>query len=163
MHEIRSCAGLIGNLVKTNPKDYRGLPKDYVEDALWRLELNGVVIKVHTEENCVTRTALRLCGHLKSTGCPYVTVVLCDGPGDILEVHDDTDIYTEFTVKDGTFTDAHDGDDLFWTVEQVVRRKYAGHKLNGASPLLLRPEPEPRPSQKDKVPDIFRDLKKPLH
>ena len=163
MHEIWRVAGMVGNSAYSTPKDYKGCPEPMVKQMIWDLEDHAVIIKIHTKKKGPAQTVLQLCNHLKSSGCPYVEVVLCDGPEDILEVHDDTDIYSEFTLKDDSFTDAKKRETLFWTVEQVVRRKYAGHKLNGASPLLLRPEPEPRPSQKDRVPDIFRDLKKPLH
>jgi len=161
LHETHRFAGMIVKGVRTVPRDYRGMPQEYADEALWRMENNGMVIKVHTEERYMARTAIRLACHLRSSGCPYVTVALCDGPKDIIEVFDDTDTYSEFKIPDGCFTDENDGDDLFWSVESVVRQKYAGHTLNGASPLVLKPDVlneihEPHP-------EIFKTLKKPLH
>lgn len=156
MHEVRYCAGLIANSALTTPKDYRGLPKAYVEDALWRLEQNAVVIKIHTEEKDIAQMATTLCNHLKSSGCPYVTVVLADGQEDIIEVHDDTDMYSEFPG-------AHGRESMFWSLEQEVRKRYMSHKLNGASPFMITPGNSGKKKDLEKTPEIFFRIRKSFH
>lgn len=141
MHEIWRTAGIVANSAITLHKDYRGLPEYDVEERIWDLEDNAVVIKIHTAENDVFKMANKLCNHLMSSGCPYVTLVLADGPEDIIEVHDDTDKYTEIYNIDGS-------EGTLWIIERAIREVYVGHKLNGASPFLINPDPEKDPIKK---------------
>lgn len=156
MHEIWRVGGMLGDKACSTAKDYRGLPESMVETMVWDLEYNAVVIKIHTQRNGIADTALTLCNHLKSAGCPYVEVVIADGPEDRIEVHDDTDTYSVFSHMEGN-------DALFWNLERVARRMYAGHKLNGASPLLMKPDVEKGSGRDDQTPEIFSWTRKPLH
>lgn len=156
MHEIWRVGGMLGDKAHSTVKDYRGLPESMVETMVWDLEYNAVVIKIHTQRNGIADTALTLCNHLKSAGCPYVEVVIADGPEDRIEVHDDTDTYSVFSHMEGN-------DALFWNLERVARRMYAGHKLNGASPLLIKPDLDRASGRPEKTPEIFFRNRKPLH
>lgn len=163
MHEIWRVAGIVGNNAQSIAKDYTRLPKETVKRLCWDLEDHAVIIRIHTRNKDVVKTALTVCNHLKASGCPYVEVVITDGPENIIEVHDDTDMYSECTIKEAGVSSAEGDDDLFWAVEQAARRKYNVHKLGGASPMLVRPEPAKLPDQEDMTPEVFRTLKKPLH
>jgi|GEM_PF-3609369 len=156
IHEILRCGGLVTDNATVRGKDYRGWPEDKVDWAMLELEENSVVIKVHTKKNGIVGMALKLCSHLKLSGCPYVSMVLADGPEDEIEVHDDTDIYSVFNITEET-------ESLFWGLEQAARRKYMSHKLNGASPLMLKPEKSVSSAPQEKAPEVFSSLKKPLH
>lgn len=163
MHELWRVAGIVGNNAYSIAKNYSSLPEAMVKSLCWDLEYNAVIIKIHTQNKDVVKTAMTVCNHLKASGCPYVEVVIGDGPEHIIEVHDDTDTYSECTINEGEFSSADGGDALFWAVEQAVRRKYNVHKLGGSSALLIRPEPSKPPEQEDATPEVFRTLKKPLH
>jgi len=156
LHETSRYAGLVGNNARTLLKDYTGMDEQDVYSAMFWLERNSVVLKLHRDEDDLTTMATGLCNHLKSSGCPYVSLVLCDGDPDVIELHDSSDTFIKFPDVDAS-------DDMFWSLEQEIRVLYQGHYLNGGSPLLIRAAKPKTAIEKQITPDIFKTLKKPLH
>jgi len=124
-------AGLITDNATVFGKDFRGFPTEQVQETLWQIEQDAVVVKVHTEEQGLCKKALEVCSHLMLTGCPYVDLILADGPEEIIEVYDDSEEYSEISISE-------ENRDFSWSLEQEMRNMYRNHKLNGAAnPLLV--------------------------
>ena len=132
IHDVMRCAGLIANGSRGFIKDFRGIPEEALDDAQWQLERRSVVIKVYgRKQNPTYRQAAQAYYNLRLSGCPYVVLLLADGPEDVVEIHDDSDRYVEFS---GEMTR---DDEFYATIEAVAREKYATHRLGGAQPSKL--------------------------
>ncbi len=150
MHDLFCIGGLVAGKAFTRIRDFRGFPEEKVNLLLWDFESNAVVVKLHTQKRDITKMVTQLCSHLKLTGCPYVELIITDGPEDIAEIHNDTDTYVEFNNANG-------GEEFSCNLEGTVRELYLEHKLNGAAPGFFYPGlPQDNPRGKEQKTPFLR-------